>query len=228
MRRPTFQAVGKGKPGGLNDQNGAKKLLKRLQNKLSRPKVPDVAADLEDFSLRRRRRKGEAARTRAVCSQECYQRLRRALAEPLNLSGLTSDQLGNGSDAWASVQAPMSGDYYREPDTVTRSFQAKDRPFKESDAGSPFRKDFGSGDFYGGNHITGTRMCSSEICVPTTAQDSCPRVLSRQDSSPTKCEAEPSRRLRRRRSPTTGDSGQGRTNGLPQPGVGQDIRAGQG
>ena len=53
----------------------------------------------------------------------------------------------NNREKEAALRAQWSD---REPDTVTRSFQAKYRPFKESDAGSPLRKDFGSGDFYGG------------------------------------------------------------------------------
>ena len=80
LRGPAFQAVEGCKPGWLSDKNGAEKLLKRLQKKLARPKVPDMAVYLEDFFFRLRRRKGEAAGAWAVRSYECYQRLRRALA----------------------------------------------------------------------------------------------------------------------------------------------------
>ena len=80
LRGPAFQAVEGCKPGWLSDKNGAEKLLKRLQKKLARPKVPDMAVYLEDFFFRLRRRKGESAGAWAIRSYECYQRLRRALA----------------------------------------------------------------------------------------------------------------------------------------------------
>ena len=80
LRGPAFQAVEGCKPGWLSDKNGAEKLLKRLQKKLARPKVPDMAVYLEDFFFRLRRRKGESAGAWAVRSYECYQQLRRALA----------------------------------------------------------------------------------------------------------------------------------------------------
>ena len=71
LRGPAFQAVEGCKPGWLSDKNGAEKLLKRLQKKLARPKVPDMAVYLEDFFFRLRRRKGESAGAWAIRSYEC-------------------------------------------------------------------------------------------------------------------------------------------------------------
>ena len=80
LKGPAFQAVEGCKSGWLSSDRGAEKLLRRLQKKLARPKVPDMAVYLEDFFFRLRRRKGESAGSWSIRSYECYQKLRRALA----------------------------------------------------------------------------------------------------------------------------------------------------
>ena len=52
LKGPAFQAVEGRKPGWLSSDNGAEKLLRRLQKKLGRPKVPDMAVHFEDFFFR--------------------------------------------------------------------------------------------------------------------------------------------------------------------------------
>ena len=104
MKGPAFQAVEGCKPGWLSSKDGAEKLLKRLQKKLARPKVPDMAVYLEDFFFSLRHRKGEPAGAWSIRSYECYQRLRRALARVQGVAEpeVTTTKPYGKSWSWAS------------------------------------------------------------------------------------------------------------------------------
>ena len=78
LRGSAFQAVEGCRPGWLNHKEGAEQLLAKLKRKLARPEVPDMAACVEEFFFKLRRRKGEPAGAWVTRSHECYQRLRRA------------------------------------------------------------------------------------------------------------------------------------------------------
>ena len=119
MTGPAFQSVEGCKPGWLSSKNGAEKLLRRLQKKLARPKVPDMAVYLEDFFFRLRRRKGESAGAWSIRSYECYQRLRRALARVQGVTEpeVTTKKYHGRPWSWASNWSTTAWSWIGEPST---------------------------------------------------------------------------------------------------------------